>query len=49
MNNIAILAKENHGLRAVDEKQQQKRKRSNRQIAYQSITIIANVYLANNK
>ncbi|ODM14863.1 hypothetical protein SI65_09615 [Aspergillus cristatus] len=34
MNNVAILAKENHDLRAANEKQQQKRKHSHRQIAY---------------
>lgn len=34
MNSVAILAKENHDLRAANEKQQQKRKRSHRQIAY---------------
>ena len=34
INNVAILAKENHDLRAANEKQQQKRKCSHRQIAY---------------
>jgi len=34
MNSAAILTKENHDLRAANERQQQKRKRSNRQIAY---------------
>ncbi|ODM20017.1 hypothetical protein SI65_05003 [Aspergillus cristatus] len=34
MNSATILAKENHDLRAANERQQQKRKRSNRQIAY---------------
>ena len=34
MNSTTILTKENHDLRAANEKQQQKRKRSNRQIAY---------------
>lgn len=34
MNSATILAKENHDLQAANEKQQQKRKRSNKQIAY---------------
>ena len=34
MNSATILAKKNHDLQAANEKQQQKRKRSNRQIAY---------------
>ena len=34
MNSATILAKENHDLQAANERQQQKRKQSNRQIAY---------------
>ena len=34
MNSATILAKENHDLQAANEKKQQKRKHSNRQIAY---------------